>query len=78
MYIGYPITLAVGLALVEGDYHWSSDIIAGALIGHVIGRTIGNNFRNRVSKTKTKLSNNISFIPLLNRDNFGLTVMLQF
>ena len=45
-YIGYPLALGVGLGMVDNDEHWFSEIVAGALIGHVIGWTIGKNFRN--------------------------------
>lgn len=45
-YLGYPIALTIGLGTVESDEHWFSDVVAGALIGHVIGWTIGTNFRN--------------------------------
>jgi membrane-associated phospholipid phosphatase len=43
--VGYPTALAIGVGMVEGDYHWLSDIVAGALIGHVIGWTVGGDFR---------------------------------
>jgi membrane-associated phospholipid phosphatase len=43
--IGYPYALAVGIGMVEGDYHWLSDVVAGALIGHVIGWVIGKQMR---------------------------------
>ncbi|HKP60608.1 MAG TPA: phosphatase PAP2 family protein [Polyangiales bacterium] len=43
--IGYPLALAIGFEMIDGDYHWLSDVVAGALIGHVIGWTIGRNFR---------------------------------
>ncbi|MCB1199728.1 MAG: phosphatase PAP2 family protein [Leptospiraceae bacterium] len=45
-WVGYPVSLAMGLAMIEYDAHWLSDVTAGALIGHVIGYTIGKNFRN--------------------------------
>lgn len=45
--IGYPFALAVSLGVVEADYHWLSDVVAGALIGHVTGWVIGQNFRER-------------------------------
>jgi membrane-associated phospholipid phosphatase len=45
--LGYPLVLAIGLGMVEGDYHWLSDVVAGALIGHIIGWTIGRQFRAR-------------------------------
>ena len=43
--VGYPFTLAIGLGMIEGDYHWLSDVVAGALIGHVIGWVAGKQFR---------------------------------
>ena len=44
-YIGYPVAMGIGLGMVDRDEHWTSEIVAGALIGHVIGWTIGKNFR---------------------------------
>lgn len=44
--LGYPAALAIGVGTIEGDYHWLSDVIAGALIGHVIGYCIGLEFRD--------------------------------
>jgi membrane-associated phospholipid phosphatase len=44
-WVGYPVVAFVGLGLVEGDFHWVSDIFAGALIGHVIGWTVGTRIR---------------------------------
>jgi len=43
--IGYPTALLIGAGMIEGDYHWLSDVVAGALIGHVIGWAIGREFR---------------------------------
>lgn len=45
--VGYPFALAIGVGMIEGDYHWLSDIVAGALIGHVIGWQVGKGFRER-------------------------------
>lgn len=44
-WIGYPVSLAMGLAVIENDSHWLSDVVAGAMIGHIIGYTTGQNFR---------------------------------
>ena len=44
-WVGYPLALAVAVGMIDGDYHWLSDVVAGALVGHVIGWTIGRNFR---------------------------------
>lgn len=43
--VGYPLAAVIGIGMVEGDYHWLSDVVAGALIGHVIGWTVGDEFR---------------------------------
>ena len=43
--IGYPMVLAIGVGMLEGDYHWLSDVVAGASIGHVIGWQVGREFR---------------------------------
>jgi membrane-associated phospholipid phosphatase len=43
--VGYPAALAIGIGMIEGDYHWLSDVVAGALMGHVIGWVIGAEFR---------------------------------
>jgi membrane-associated phospholipid phosphatase len=43
--IGYPAAVGVGLGMIEGDYHWFSDVVAGALIGHIIGWVTGTQFR---------------------------------
>lgn len=45
--IGYPLALAIGVGMIEGDYHWLSDVVAGALMGQVIGWQIGRGFRER-------------------------------
>jgi membrane-associated phospholipid phosphatase len=43
--IGYPLALAIGIGMIDGDYHWLSDVVAGSLIGHIIGWSVGRNFR---------------------------------
>jgi len=47
-FVGYPLALAVGFGLVDGDRHWASDVLAGALLGHAIGYTTGRAFRRRL------------------------------
>ncbi|MBN1656291.1 MAG: phosphatase PAP2 family protein [Deltaproteobacteria bacterium] len=46
-FVAYPVVAVVGLAMIEGDHHWASDVWAGAFIGHSIGWTIGKRFRRR-------------------------------
>jgi membrane-associated phospholipid phosphatase len=45
--VGYSIALAIGFGLIDGDRHWTSDVIAGALVGHAIGYSVGSAFRRR-------------------------------
>lgn len=45
--IGYPIAAAIGLGMVDGDHHWTSDVLAGGLFGYAIGHSIGDSFHRR-------------------------------
>ena len=47
--VGYPLALGIGVGMVDGDRHWTSDVVAGALIGHVIGWSVGRGFRRSLS-----------------------------
>lgn len=47
-WVGYPLATAVGVGMIDGDYHWASDVFAGALTGGVIGWTVGRRFRKLV------------------------------
>lgn len=51
---GYPTAAVMGMAMVTGGYHWSSDVAAGAIIGTIVGLTVGKNFRKMYSATKTE------------------------
>jgi membrane-associated phospholipid phosphatase len=45
--IGYPLAAAIGVGMVDGDHHWTSDVIAGGLFGYAIGHSIGDSFHSR-------------------------------
>lgn len=47
--VGYPISFAMGVSVIENDSHWLSDVVGGVMIGHIIGWTIGGNFRRDMS-----------------------------
>jgi membrane-associated phospholipid phosphatase len=47
--VGYPVAVAIGFGMIDGDRHWASDVVAGALIGHAIGYSIGKSFRSRIA-----------------------------
>jgi membrane-associated phospholipid phosphatase len=60
---GYPMALAIGVGMIEGDYHWLSDVVAGALIGHVIGWVIGRNFRASFDERRASTSTALQAAP---------------
>ncbi|MEE9218332.1 MAG: phosphatase PAP2 family protein [Acidobacteriota bacterium] len=39
-WIGYPVATLVGLARIETNAHWASDVVAGAALGISIGRAV--------------------------------------
>jgi len=44
-WVGYAAVALTALAMVDGDFHWTSDVVAGALIAHAIGWAIGRRVR---------------------------------
>jgi len=62
--VGYPVGLLIGFGLVDGDHHWASDVVAGALIGHAIGYSIGRSFRVRIAGAGASARAAISVVPL--------------
>ncbi len=46
-WVGYPFALFTALSMVDGDFHWASDVIAGAIFGEIVGRFAGKGFRRR-------------------------------
>jgi membrane-associated phospholipid phosphatase len=55
-WLGYPIAAAIGIGMVEGDYHWASEVIAGAIIGTTIGYITGRNFRAEYERRQNGVS----------------------
>ena len=51
--IGYPVAFAIGIGMLEGDYHWLSDVVAGALVGGGIGWAAGRAFRHAYDAQST-------------------------
>lgn|GEM_PF-1550682 len=60
--VGYPVALAIGFGMVDGDRHWTSDVVAGALVGHAIGYSIGRSFRLRAHGDA---ASGISLVPIV-------------
>jgi membrane-associated phospholipid phosphatase len=72
--IGYSLALAVGVGLVDGDRHWTSDVIAGALVGHAIGYSVGSAFRRRARADAAGGSAGLELVPLLGPGLMGAAV----
>ncbi|TNF38423.1 MAG: phosphatase PAP2 family protein [Deltaproteobacteria bacterium] len=82
-WVAYPIVALVGLAMIEGDHHWGSDVWAGAFIGHAIGWTVGSNMRERYDIASGKrpapaatLLDRVDIQPIVSQDT--LMVLLSF
>ena len=75
--LGYPVVLAIALGMIEGDYHWLSDIVAGALMGHAIGWVIGKRFRRLYEESKSgKQQQQLELLP--SAAPLGLGMQLRF
>jgi membrane-associated phospholipid phosphatase len=70
-FVGYPLALAIGFGMLSGDEHWTSDLLAGAVIGQCIGWSIGRAFRARARGTTPPA---VSFAPLVAPSSQGLAI----
>ncbi len=57
-FVGYPLALAIGIGMIDGDHHWASDVVAGAVFGHIIGYSIGRDFRRRRDESLGRIHDN--------------------
>lgn len=76
-FVTYPIALAVGIGMLDGDHHWASDVLAGGLIGQAVGWSIGRDFRHLVREGDTPNEEGaarVHFAPLLGLSTIGLTM----
>ena len=85
-YLGYPFATLMAVSMVDWDYHWASDVIAGALMGIVVGYVVGRNFRKAYAAANGDLSQKIepgyfqvaSVEPIFSGDKIGLQVSAAF
>jgi membrane-associated phospholipid phosphatase len=49
-WLGFPLTAFMAWAMLDGNHHWLSDIIAGWLLAHVIGHYIGKSFATEFNR----------------------------
>jgi len=78
-FVAYPLVGVVGLGMVEGDHHWFSDVVAGALVGHAIGWSVGRNLRRRYDAAHGKRTDDASTLeirPVVSRDTWMLVLAL--
>ncbi len=50
--VAYPVALGIGFGMIVGDHHWSSDVVAGALLGQGIGWSVGAGFREAMQRKR--------------------------
>ena len=49
-WIGYPLVILMGLTMIAGSFHWTSDVVAGGIFGFIIGKISGKHFRKLYSE----------------------------
>jgi membrane-associated phospholipid phosphatase len=78
--VGYPLVFAIAVGMLEGDYHWLSDVVAGALMGHAIGWSIGKHFRERydAGAGRTATHSTVTLLPMISQRASGLSILHSF
>ncbi len=72
--VSYSVALAIGLGLISGDRHWTSDVVAGALIGHAIGYSVGSAFHRRARAASGDPFGSVQLLPLVGQGLLGAAV----
>jgi len=62
----------------EGQYHWLSDGVAGAMMGYAIGSEVGDNFRERYRGGAKTSRQGSKFLPLIGGDRAGILYLTSF
>lgn len=70
-FVGYPVATAIGLGMLSGDEHWTSDLLAGAVFGQCIGWSIGRAFRARAHAEAPPRA---SLVPIVGPSSQGMAV----
>lgn len=61
----------------NGQFHWFSDVVAGAIMGYAIGSTVGKNIRARVDG-KIQETSSFHWLPELSREHIGARFIYEF
>lgn len=81
---GYPVAGLMGFAMINGGYHWASDVTAGAIIGTIVGFTVGRNFRRMHSaaqpgeKVSARRNFDWNISPTFSSEGSGLALVTSF
>lgn len=70
--IAYPIAAIVGLSRITDDYHWLSDVTAGAVLGTLIGR-----ITYYPVTANSALARSLMIVPLLEEGGGQLQVSME-
>jgi membrane-associated phospholipid phosphatase len=63
--VGYSLALFIGFGMVDGDSHWASDVVAGALVGQAIGYAVGRAFRRRTQAASDQSRTGLTLMPVV-------------
>jgi membrane-associated phospholipid phosphatase len=67
--IGYGVASGIATGMIVGDHHWTSDVLAGALLGQAVGDVVGRGYRARYLAGERGFSR-LSLIPSWDRGPF--------
>ena len=70
--VGYPAALAIALGMLSGEEHWTSDLLAGAVLGQCVGWSIGRAFRARA---RAEAPPRVSLAPTLGGSSPGVAIV---
>ncbi len=70
-FVGYPIAGVIAFGMLSGDEHWTSDLLAGAVIGQCIGWSIGRAFRARA---RGEAPPRVTLVPLMEPSANGVAL----
>ncbi|HEY1251862.1 MAG TPA: phosphatase PAP2 family protein [Thermoanaerobaculia bacterium] len=73
----YGLASLVAFARVYHNAHWTSDVVAGALIGTLVGRTVVA-VNNRIRSGASDRPVHVSFTPIVGKDQKGAGVTIVF
>ena len=66
--LAFPVAAAIGLGRIADNYHWASDVVAGAFLGYWIGRA---------TFYSPKKSDATAFLPYFSNGNAGILYSIE-